>query len=146
MKTTSVAALKRGVLLYWSLWHTVVFATQSLAGLQDLGLVGKGDLPLLNSSRVAFGRAAGVGGVWRAGFIAWEGVAAITFWIALRRFRDTKLSRLRTSAAAFSLGLGLYGVLAILDRTVAGPSYETNHLLILIGLLASFLVVLFLPE
>jgi hypothetical protein len=146
MKTVAVAALKRGLLLYWSLWCTVVFAMQALEALQDLGVIGNGALPLIDSARLAYGRPAGLRGVWRLGVIAWEAAAAVVFWMAFRSYRERKLRSPRPLAAAFILALGLYGAVAILDRVVAGPSHEATHLLILIGLLASLLVVFFLPE
>ena len=146
MKTTALRALKRGLLLYWSLWCTVVFAMQAIAGLQALGVIGKGDLPLMSPSHVVFGRAAGERGAWRVAVILWEGATAVIFWLAFHGFHGGKRFYPRALAAAFTLALTLYAIFAIIDKVLWSRSYETTHLTILTALAVSLLIVWFVPE
>ncbi len=146
MKTTTIVAVKRGLLLYWALWCTIVLATHVILELKELGLLRQFDVPLVSSSAANFGVAAGERGAWRLGVITWEGAAALAFWIVFRRFRGRTSIHPGALAAPFILAFTLFGVFVVADRWFLNVSSETTHLRILAALCISFLVVFYLPE
>jgi len=145
-KTAALVAIKRGLLLYWALWCSVIFATHAIFELKAFGLIRFADLPLLSSSTAIYGAAAGEHGVWSIGVVVWEGAAAVVFWIALRKFRGRKSSQTAALAAPFALAFSLFAVFVIADHLFLNSAYQAMHLRIMAALSVSFLVVFFLPE
>ena len=136
MKTTTLVAIKRGLLLYWSLWFTIVFVTTLLGGLEALGAIDKG-------WKLAGAKASGV---LLACLMVWEGSAVVVFWWAFRKFRGLANADGRALAAAFILAISLFAALLLAGLLFGGHLLMATHLKILVALLLSFLVVYFLPE
>jgi len=146
MKTTTFVAIKRGLLLYWALWCSVVFATHAVFELKALGLVHFTGMPLLSSSTAIYGTAAGEHGVWSIGALAWEGAAAVAFWMALHKFRGQRSCTATLLAAPFVLAFSMFAVFVVADHLLLNPAHQAMHLRIMAALSVSFLVVFFLPE
>jgi hypothetical protein len=152
MKTTTLVAIKRGLLLYWSLWFTVVFASNGLDGLKALGVIDKGwklaggDFTLISPAAAINGVPAIASGVLLVCSLVWEGITAAAFWRAFGKFRGLKNAHARALAAAFLLAISLFAALLVADRFIGGHLFMATHLKILLALLASLLVVYFLPE
>ena len=152
MKTTTLVAIKRGLLLYWSLWFTIVFVTTLLGGLEALGAIDKGwklaggDFTLISPAAAIYGVPAKASGVLLACLMVWEGSAVVVFWWAFRKFRGLKNADGRALAAAFILAISLFAALLLAGLLFGGHLFMAMHLKILVALLLSFLVVYFLPE
>ena len=152
MKTLAVVALKRGVILYWSLWFTVVLATNVVHGLKALGIIREGwtlsfgDTRLLSSSVWIYGAPAGLHGFTLAGVVAAEALIAVLFWRAFSKFHGLKNADRLSLAAAFILTVALFAAFLVADEISSSYLYEGTHLRIFIIQLASLLAVYLLPE
>ena len=93
----NLGTLKRGVLLFWALWLTVVTATNILNALQVLGLLPEtfkfvsGNWQLINQTMDPLGVPRALQAFMFAGVIVWEGLAAILFWRAFAAYRNRPL-------------------------------------------------------
>jgi hypothetical protein len=152
MKTLTGVAIKRGLLLYWSLWLTVVFAMNVFDGLQALGVIDKGwsiasgRFALISASTGIYGSPAGAHGALMLGVIVWEGFAAGVFWGAFHKFHGLKNANRRALAVAFVLALSLFATFLMADRFFVNHLYEATHLKIFVAQLASLLSIYLLPE
>jgi hypothetical protein len=152
MKTLTLVAIKRGLLLYWSLWFTIVFAMSVFAGLQELGVIDKGweiapgRFALISSTTAIYGVPAGAHGVWMLGVIVWEGIAVGAFWRTFYKFHGLKNAGGRALAVAFLLALSLYATFLLADKFPVNHLYEATHLKIFVAQVASLLAIYLLPE
>lgn len=152
MKTTTLVAIKRGLLLYWSLWFTIVFGSNGIDSLKALGVLDKGwklaggGFTLVSPPAAIYGVPARASVVLLACLLVWEGVSAVAFWRAFGKFRGLRNADARALVIAFMLAISLFAILLLADRFFGGQLYMPTHLKILTALLASCLVVYFLPE
>jgi hypothetical protein len=152
MKTLAIVALKRGVLLYWSLWFSMVLATSVVHGLKTLGILGEGwdfsfgEYKLISSWIWVYGAPAGVHGALLAGVVASEAVVTVLFWRAFSKFHGLKNSDRRSLAAAFLLALALFAAFTGADQTSSTYLYEGTHLRIFGALAVCLVGVYLLPE
>ena len=143
--------LKRGLLLFWAVWLSIVVATNLLDGMKALGQLGEswafasGNYRFLAETTARYGTPAWLNGVLFAGVVCWEGVAAVLFWLAWRGFggqgRGTRLVY-----AAFMAGLGLWAAFLLADELCIAYAVEDTHLLLFTAHLATLLAVELLPE
>jgi hypothetical protein len=143
--------LKRSLLFFWAVWLSVVLATNVLDGCKALGWPGEGwsfasgNYRLLAETTARYGTPAWVNGALFLGVIAWEGAAALLFWLAWLRFRGREEGR-RTVYAAFTLGLGLWSAFAVADEIFLSYALEGTHLRLFTAQLATLLAVELLPD
>ena len=104
--------LKRGLLLFWAAWLTIVFTTNLLDGAKALGVLGEswafasGNYAFMAQTTARYGTPVWVNAVLFAGVIAWEGLAAGLFWRASWAFRGDGEGRAAVCAAS-AAGLSL---------------------------------------
>src|SRR5262245_4820756 len=111
--------LKRVLLLFWAVWLTVVFTTNTMDGLKALNLLpeawafASGNYCFLCETTARYDTPSWVNGLLFLGVINWEGVAAVLFWLAWARFRRKHGQSPRTVYAAFTAGLTLWAAFLI---------------------------------
>jgi hypothetical protein len=142
--------LRRGLLLFWSTWFTVVFASNLTDGLKQAGLLpdgwrfASGNFALIVESVRVYALGASWAALLFAAVVLLQLAAAALFW---RAFLDRRALEPESPKAlqAFSLGLALFAgflvadeVFVVYDRV---PGLGITHLLVLCGLLLSCLVV-----
>src|SRR6185312_6664361 len=87
MRHRSCLVLKRCLLLFWSLWLSVVFLTNVLDGCKALRLLSDNwsfasdNYRFLAGTTARYGSPAWVNGVLFLGVIVWEGISTLLFWI-----------------------------------------------------------------
>jgi hypothetical protein len=146
----SSAPLKRGLLFFWAAWLTLVFASNFCDGLKVCGWLpgswafASGNYDFLVQTTARYGPPAWVNGLLFVGVIAWEAAAALLFWHAGLRFRGRD-GRAATRLA-FTAGLGLWAAFMLADEICIAYPVEATHLRLLIGQLASLLVIELLPD
>ncbi len=130
----------RGLLVFWSLWITLVATTNALDALVQLGVLSEGSWASGNyaymvevTSELPFPRARV--GVLFAGVVAWEAIAMCLCWRAA--LRPDLPDR---SYAAFGALLGLMAVFILADEVFIAYGLEHTHTGIFTALLASFAV------
>jgi hypothetical protein len=144
--------LKRSLLLFWAVWLTVVFATNVLDGCKALGWLGEswafasGNYHLLVETTARYGTPTWLNGLLFLGVICWEGAAALLFWLAWRRFRDSREGSQRLRYAAFTVSLTLWTAFAIADELFIAYAVEGTHLRLFTAQLATLLAIELLPQ
>ncbi|HKB39931.1 MAG TPA: hypothetical protein VKD72_26080 [Gemmataceae bacterium] len=148
----SVLLLKRLLLGLWAAWMTVVFATNLLDAAKALGLLSEswafasGNFRSLAETTARYGTPAWLDGFLFAGVIAWEGAAALLFWLAWGTFRGRGKAGARLLYAAFTVGLTLWLAFAVADEAFVSYPVEATHLRLFIAQLVTLLAVELLPE
>jgi hypothetical protein len=143
--------LKRSLLLFWSVWLTVVFTTNVLDGCKALGLLGdnwsfaSGNYRLLVETTARYGTPRWLNSLLFLGVIAWEGMATLLFWLAWLRFRGKEESRWLLYTA-FTVGLMLWSAFAIADELFIAYAVEGTHLRLFTAQLATLLAIELLPH
>jgi len=143
-----VGWLKRGLLLFWAAYLTLVFATNLSDGLKAAGvlppswLFASGNYAFLGETTARYGTPAWANAILFGGVVAWEGLAATLFWRAGRCYR-------RGSAlvyAASGCGLGLWAAFVLADEVFLAYPVEATHWRLFVAQLATLLAVELLPE
>src|SRR5689334_7007311 len=99
MSYRPIIFLKRGLLLFWAVWLSVVFTTNTLDGCKALGWLdpnwpfASGNYHFLAETTARYGIPGWLNGLLFLGVIVWEGTAAVLFWLAGMRFRGRKESQ-----------------------------------------------------
>jgi hypothetical protein len=144
--------LKRGILLFWTLWISIVVLLNVADLLKSLGLLPE-NFGLASDNYQAIVHVTSKLGVPRildlalfVGVIAWEAVCVVLFWWAARRFSSGHHRRWRAVYLAFTALLGLFGAFILSDEVFHAYKMEGDHRGIAILLLASLLALNQLPE
>jgi hypothetical protein len=142
-----VGTLKRGLLLFWAAWLSLVFLTNLLDGLKAAGLLpegwsfASGNYRFVCETTARHGTPAWLNGVLFAGVVCWEGLAAVLFWLAGLRLRARGLRY-----AAFAAGLSLWAAFVLADEVFVAYLVEATHWRLFTAQLATLLAVELLPE
>ncbi len=143
---------KRGLLLFWAVWFSVVTATNACDALKELGLLGpgwrfaSGNFGFLAETTARYGIAGWINATLFLGVIAWEATAASLFWLA---WRQTGLRAARDATAlypAFLAGLMLWAAFMLADELLIAYTVEAAHVRLFIAQLVTLLAIVLLPE
>jgi hypothetical protein len=143
--------LKRSMLGLWSLWWTLVVATNLADAGKALGLVAEtwrfasGNYQLIAETTARYGTPAWCNGVLFFGVICWEGVATFLFWRAFWRFRGRSIGR-PLLYPAFTAGLTLWLAFLVADEFFIAFALTGTHLRLFIAQLGTLLAIEFLPD
>jgi hypothetical protein len=143
--------LKRGLLLFWALWLSLVFATNLLDAAKALGVLAdswtfaSGNYAFLAQTAARHGTPAWLNAVLFAGVIAWEGIAAALSWRAWHAFRGEGVGSPAVYAAS-AAGLSLWAAFVLADEVFIAYAVEATHWRLFIAQLATLLAVELLPE
>ena len=152
MSCRTAVLLKRLLLVCWAVWLTVVFATNLADAAKALGLLpqgwafASGNYQFLAETTARYGTPAWLNGVLFAGVIAWQGAAALVFWLACVQFRGKESRGGQTVYAAFIAGLSLWAAFMVADEVFIAYAVEAAHLRLFTAQLATLLVVEVVPE
>lgn len=136
--------LKRGLLLAWAVWLTVVFFTNLADAAKAAGLLGadwsfaSGNYRAVTETTARYRIPAWMNALLFAGVIAWEGLAAILFWRALYLIK-TESARSAT-LAAFTVSLLLWAAFMIADEVFIAYAIEGSHIRLFIAYVGTLLV------
>lgn len=149
---TRAGLLKRGILLFWSIWISIVVLMNLGDVLRAVGVL-PADWNLASKNYEAIVHVTSVYGtpkwldfILMLGVICWETGAAILFWWALRRYWTAAANRWHSVYLAFIALLGIFGVFILMDEIFQKYGIEGDHRGISILLLASLLAVQLLPD
>jgi hypothetical protein len=147
-----VTALKRGLLAFWAIWLSVVFASNTFDALKTLGALpvgwsfASGNWAFLVQTTAIHGTPGWLNAVLYLGVIVWEGIGAALFW---RAFGDAARGIAvdpRAAHPAFSVSLALWAAFMVVDELFIAYVVEAAHMRIFIAQLASLLVLHLVPE
>lgn len=149
---TRVALLKRGILLFWSLWISVVVLMNIGDALKVIGALPP-DWVLASGNYEAIVKVTAVYSLPRRldfllllGVIGWEGGCMLLFWWAFRRYRRGHPRRWPVVNLAFTALLALFGSFILVDELAHKYKMEGDHRGIAVLLLATLLALHLLPD
>ena len=132
------AWIKRGLLLFWALWYSIVVTTNVLNALQALGILSvsfkfvSGNWEWINQTLNPLGVPIALQAFLFAGAIVWEMLCAILFFVACARFRNRTLAEEKESLCACVVALALWCAFQVLDEAFLAYDPETVHRMIFI--------------
>jgi hypothetical protein len=150
----TLTQLKRGMLLFWALWFTLVLATNLCDGAKALGLLSP-DWPFASdnfgfiaSVTAKYGTPGWINALLFAGVILWQIVATVLFWRSGMTYRGKDSPSLAAATTALAVGLGLWMAFTIADEFFV--AYETGveaaHLRLFTAQLVTLLGIHLLPD
>ncbi len=151
--SVELITVKRGLVLFWSVWFSLVSASNVADGLKALGLARKGwrfasgNLRLLESVTARYQVPRSLNGALFAGVVLWELIVTGLFWRASWHYCRGSRDR-RPLDAAFAAGLGLWGPLLIADELFVAyeSGTEAAHVRYFVAQLATLLSIELLPD
>jgi hypothetical protein len=152
MTFISLLTLKRGLLLFWAVWASLVTLTNLLDALKALGVLpagwafASGNWPFLLETTAIYDTPLWLIAILFAGVIGWEFLTALAFWRAFGAAMATGGFAPRPALSAFGIGLGLMAAFVVADEVFIAYEVESTHLGLFMALLLSLLAVLLLPD
>src|SRR5215470_7640817 len=147
----SFAWIKRGLLLFWALWYSLVVTTNVLNALQALGILPtgfkfvSGNWEWINRTMNPLGVPIMLQAFLFAGVIAWQLLCAILFFIACSRFRDRRLVEETASLWACAVALALWSAFQVLDEAFLAYDPESVHRVIFIEAILTIMFLQLMP-
>jgi hypothetical protein len=148
----TLTRIKRGTLLFWAAWLSVVTTTNVLDALKALGALPgsfrfvSGNWSWINQTMDPLG----VPREWQAalfaGAIAWQALGAALFWRAFASYRGWPLAREKPTVRACGVNLGLWAAFQVLDEVFLAYPPEGVHRTIFIGQVATLLLLRLPPD
>jgi hypothetical protein len=153
VRSTRAGILKRGILLFWSLWVSVVVAMNVADLLKAVGVL-PAEWTLASGNYDAIVRVtehitrlpAWLDVLLLAGATLWETVCLVLFWWAYRVWPSRRPDRWPAVYLAFAGLLALFGGFILIDELFHAYKTEGDHRGIAVLLLASLLALQLLPE
>jgi hypothetical protein len=152
MTFISLLTLKRGLLLFWAVWASVVTLTNLLDALKALGVLPAGwafasdNWAFLLETTAIYDTPHWLLAMLFAGVIGWELLTALAFWRALGTAVASGGFAPQQAITAFGLGLGLMAGFMVADEVFIAYAVESTHLGLFMALLLSLFAVLLLPD
>ena len=144
--------LKLGLIVFWALWLSLVFLSNSLDGLKALGLLPqRWRFSSKNYGAVVKATSIYSAPEWLAGLLflgvtAWQGLSGALFWRAFgSSLKSGVLGRPEVSTA-FAISLGLWAAMILADEIFRTYDLARTHLLIFVAQVVSLLAMYLLPR
>lgn len=143
--------IKRNILAFWAAWLSVVATTNVLDGLQTLGILPQsfkfvsGNGAWINQVMDPLGVPRELQAALFLGAIAWEALAAATFWRAVTTYCGRPLAHENATVLACSVNLALWAAFQVLDEVFMAYQPESVHRMIFVSQLATLLLLALLP-
>lgn len=143
--------LKRSLLLFWTVWLTVVLLSNLADAGKAAGLLGEswafasGNFAVIKETTARYAIPDLVNALLFAGVIIWQALATILFWWAVWPFRGRQ-SGGRILYLAFTTSLLLWGAFLIADEVFIAYPLESTHFRLFVAQLVTLLAIELLPE
>ncbi|MDB4949078.1 MAG: hypothetical protein JWM27_1727 [Gemmatimonadetes bacterium] len=139
--------LPRGVLLFWSLWLSIVTLTNVLDGLKNLRLLptgwafASGNYAFMASVTAKYHTPAAATALLFVGVVLWELLASALFWRAFAAYRAGRAGEADAARTAFTVSLALWAAFALADEIFFAFDAEATHFRLFIATIASLLAI-----
>ena len=144
-------SIARGLLLFWALWLSVVFASNAADALKELGLLPEGwrfvsgNYAFVKEALAIYTASGALATLLFAGVLVTQLAAATLFWRALAASAEPGDAARWRARLAFASALALFAAFLVTDEVLIVydrmANLETTHFLILCALLLSLLTV-----
>jgi hypothetical protein len=146
--------LKRGLVFAWSVWFTLVLASNVFDALKAAQFVGpswpfaSGNSGLIAAVTSRFGIPPRVNRVLFAAIITWQLIVSALFWRAAASYPGKARDDVRPANTAFTASLALWLPLVVADEFFVAyeSGVEASHLRLFVAQLASLLSIHLLPD
>jgi hypothetical protein len=146
--------LKRGLVFAWSVWFTLVLASNVCDALKAMRFIGpqwpfaSGNSDLIAAVTSRFGVPPQVNRVLFAGVVVWQAVVSALFWRAAAAYRGQARGSVRPADTAFAASLALWLPLLVADELFVAyeSGVEASHVRLFVAQLASLMSIHLLPD
>jgi hypothetical protein len=144
-------AIKCGLICFWAIWFTVVFASNVCDALVQIGMLpanwpfASGNYAAIVKVTARYAVPSAVSGALFVGVILWEGIGTFLFWRAVFVGRRAGSGR-DAMYPAFGCGLALMTAFVITDEVCIVYGLEASHLRLFVAMLVSLLFIELVPE
>jgi hypothetical protein len=149
---TRAGPLKRGILLFWAAWVSIIVVMNGCDLLRAAGVLSR-EWRLASGNYAAIVKVSGVYGTphwidWLLllGITMWEGGAAWLFWRAFRRYHAGRQDRWPAVYLAFTVLLAVFCMFMVGDEVFHAYGMEGDHRGISVLLLTSLMAMHVLPD
>lgn len=149
---TRAGPLKRGILLFWFLWISIIVVMNAGDALKAMGVLpsdwklASGNYEAIVKVTSTYGTPHWLDALLFVGVILWEALCTILFWWAFHRFRAGHSRRWRSVYLAFGALLALFAMFILTDEIFHAYKMEGDHRGISVLLLTSLIAVQLLPD
>jgi len=146
--TITLHTLKLALLVFWSLWLSIVFMTNAFEGLILINVLPESwkfaskNYQAIQEAAAKYALTARWAGILFIGVIGWQAVAAVFFWLAVAGYLRGHVQALYSG---FFISLGFWMAIMIADELFKAYEKQITHLLVFSAQLLSLLVILALP-
>jgi len=139
--------LQTGMLLFWSLWTTLVVLTNVTDALKRAGALPpdfrwvSGNFAFISATTAAQYVPAVFNVVLYAGVLLWEGLAAYLMWQAFTSFRRDGDGSAPVVERAFTVSIALWAAFLLASEGLVAYGVEATHMRIMVAQLVTVLVV-----
>ncbi|HZU13595.1 MAG TPA: hypothetical protein VFB58_12215 [Chloroflexota bacterium] len=144
--------IKRGLLLFWSIWITLVVITNVAGELRALHLaswlapLASGNFRYILKETSAYSLPWWIDQILFIGILLWESLSAVLFWRAFRHAWRGTGRRLRAAYTAHGVLMALFAAFILADEIFHDFRVEGDHRSIVALLIVSLLAIGLLPE
>ncbi|MBI4382295.1 MAG: hypothetical protein HY574_14040 [candidate division NC10 bacterium] len=147
--------IKRGLMLFWALWLSIVFMSNIADGLKALKVLpdtwpfASGNYLFMVKVTNIYNTPESMVAILFSGVVIWEGLGALLFWRSFREFNGVNGSGLTTVYTAFGVSLALWAAFVIADEIFVAyktANVEGTHMSVFASQLISLLVLRLLPD
>jgi hypothetical protein len=145
-------AIRRGIVIFWAIWLSIVCATNLCDCLKGAGVLpndwmfASGNLQFMRKVVSRYFAPEPVSMILLAGVIAWEALAAALFFRAAFFLRSISGHVSREVTTAFAVGLALWATFLITDEFFIAYEVEATHFRLMVAQLVSLLFLELLPD
>ncbi len=142
-----ITIIKTGLVLFWSLWLTIVFLTNLFEGLQYLRVIPESwkfisqNYAMIPKTVAIYDSPPWLAGLFFLGVLAWQGLALVLLWVAYEQMVSSGMAALPWVDAAFAALLALFGAFMIADEIFRAYDHQAGHMQIFIAQLVTLLAV-----
>jgi hypothetical protein len=144
--------LAEGLVLFWSLWWSVIVVTNLMEALRALGVLAEdwkfasGNYSLISQTTAIYDLPAWVNGLLFVCVILWQMICCVLFWRTFRNLREKPTLASSDVIEAFVVSLALWAALIIADEIFISYEMEGIHLRILLAQMVTLLLLLHIGE
>ena len=152
MSLLTTRTFKLGVLLFWSLYFSIVFITNWFDALKAAGVLGdgwtfaSGNWAAIREATAIYDTPGWLRAILFAGVLVLELLAAALFWRAFLLARRSGIYGGPLITAPVIVGAALFAGFVLADEIFIAYSFEATHFRILIALVVSLLALRLLPS
>jgi hypothetical protein len=146
-----ILSFQLALLLFWSLWFSIVLLTNSFEGLKKAGILpdrwkfASDNFSAIEKTLSIYTPPGWLAGFLFTGILLWQGLVVIFMWVAWARSFQAGSLQFEALDTAFTLSIGLWLAFLLADEILMEYDVKIDHLLLFLAQLATLLALHLLP-